>query len=81
MVEAVLEFVWEWVIVFFLFKMVIMRWVANDALVLLKKYTKRTDRMEAIFQHYQLRAFKQGHNADSVLSCREQNCQIFSPTG
>ena len=44
----------------------------------LKHLMTRTERMYAIFMHYQYRALGYGHPSTSVLYCSEKPCTVFA---
>lgn len=60
-------------------KYVIAKWLAEKIMAGSKAWFAASDRNWAIWEHYQNRALGDGHNADSVLDCRQDKCVAFQP--
>ncbi len=74
MFDTIWSFVWEIVIVTVIFKMIVLRQLAQWLFDWFKRYAAKDDRRESIWAHYRSKALGQGHNTDSVLDCHETNC-------
>ena len=59
-------------------KIIIGHWIAERIYNWAKTSFSKTDRKDAIWKHYQLRAAGDGHQNDSVLTCGEGKCAVFS---
>lgn len=75
--DDILGFIWEILVVTILFKLIILKSVADVIKNYLKGQFSQSERNHAILQHFLERAKGNGHKADSVLNCYQDNCRVF----
>jgi hypothetical protein len=77
--EVLWTVIWDILIVTIVFKLIILKGVANFLVRWFKNYVSRTDRRLAIAEHFRLQLAGHGHESKTVLTCGQDNCQVFLP--
>lgn len=59
-------------------KIIVGHFIADQLVSVLKSWFSTTERKQAIYDHYILRAQKAGHESDDVLTCGQDKCAVFA---
>ena len=66
----------EFLFVTIIFKVIIVRWLAEQLLKIFKKFFVKTNRDIAIWIHYYNRALNKGHQHKTPVICDEGGCSL-----
>ncbi len=75
--DVLIDFVWNFIIIGFLVKMVLLKGLANVVMRHLDRIFSKSERNNAIWDHYQLRAQGYGHDPANILECDQDSCGIL----